>query len=91
MANDAKEIAEFVQRALKDIDVDFDEIEARVLTPRDGQERLLVEQFWNELMIFVHDFDIRRKDPEYSEKKGERLRCAVSSLELIGLLPRIKS
>ena len=84
-----KSIAIFVERALSGLDVDFSEIVGLSLDPANAKENELVDLFWRQLSIFVNDYDIRIREPEYSLDKKRQLIEARDQLIAAGLLPKL--
>ena len=84
-----KSIATFVERALSGLDVDFSEIVGLSLNPANGKEKELVDLFWRQLSIFVNDYDIRIREPEYNLDKKRQLIEARDQLVVAGLLPKV--
>ncbi len=74
MSEDQLALASFVRRSLSDENVCFDEISDVRITPATQEGENALREFWNELMIFVNDFDIRMRDSIYNEKLKKRLR-----------------
>ena len=71
---------EFVQRLLGDEDVSLDEIDGIVLEPKNEGDKSAIDDFWNELMIFTNDYDIRSQDASYNSNRRERVRAAFQLL-----------
>lgn len=87
MSNDRELILRVVMRAIKGEDVSFDEIDGLRIRSNNEHEQSLVEEFWNELMIFINDFDIRSRDKEYATQRTERLQDVLAKLQSSGVLP----
>jgi hypothetical protein len=80
MSDQPSNMKSFMEKALADVNVSLDELRGIAIMPRNPTEKRLVDDFWNELMIFVNDYDIRLRDDKYNTNRKERLRNAFSAL-----------
>lgn len=84
-------IRTFVEAALADTNVSFDELEDATIEPRSSEERRLVDEFWNELMLLVNDYDVRMGDAEYNTNRKRRLQNAFDAVVKAGLLKGVQN
>ena len=75
----------FIERALRDENVSLNEIEGIVITPRGAADKKIIDAFWNELMMFVNDYDIRMSEKQYNDSRKGRLRSAFDAVIESGL------